>query len=172
MSGEGHIYLGLSASPELIEAAKGSYDRWGFGLSSVRFICGTQQIHKNLEAKIAGFMGAHGRGAPEYHGAMDRVDILTGTFGKALGGASGGYTAARQPILELCANAVGPTCSPTLWPRRSALPPSAPKSAQGTPRRISAWLCALSPRSSGKWDFEGKKPPTGMYAPAGGLLLL
>ena len=50
-------YLGLSARPELIEAAKESYDKWGFGLSSVRFICGTQQIHKDLEAKIAKFSG-------------------------------------------------------------------------------------------------------------------
>jgi len=212
-------YLGLSAHPELIDAAKASYDRWGFGLSSVRFICGTQQIHKQLEAKIArflgmddailysscfdangglfetllgpedavisdelnhasiidgvrlckakryryknndmedlrrqltdaraagcgkiiiatdgvfsmdgyianlpaicdladefdaltmvddshavGFMGDHGRGTPEYCGVMGRVDILTGTFGKALGGASGGYTAARRPIVDL-----------------------------------------------------------------------
>ena len=212
-------YLGLSARPELIEAAKASYDRWGFGLSSVRFICGTQQIHKDLEAKIArfsgmddailysscfdangglfetllgkedaiisdelnhasiidgvrlckamryryknnnmadlrvqltaareagakkiliatdgvfsmdgyianlngicdladefdalvmvddshsvGFMGEHGRGTAEYCGCMGRIDIVTGTFGKALGGASGGYTAARQPIVDL-----------------------------------------------------------------------
>jgi len=212
-------YLGLSAHPALMEAAKASYDKWGFGLSSVRFICGTQQIHKDLEAKIAnflgtddailysscfdangglfetlvgaedavisdelnhasiidgvrlckakryryknndmadlraqledarasgckkiiiatdgvfsmdgyianlsaicdladefdaltmvddshavGFMGDHGRGTPEYCGVMGRVDIITGTFGKALGGASGGYTAARQPIVDL-----------------------------------------------------------------------
>ena len=212
-------YLGLSTHPELIKAAKESYDKWGFGLSSVRFICGTQQIHKDLERKIAdfvgmddailysscfdangglfetllgkedaiisdelnhasiidgvrlckamryryknnnmedlraqltaarqagakkiliatdgvfsmdgyianlpaicdladefdalvmvdeshavGFMGKHGRGTPEYCGVMGRVDILTGTFGKALGGASGGYTAARQPIVDL-----------------------------------------------------------------------
>ena len=212
-------YLGLSANPELIAAAKESYDNWGFGLSSVRFICGTQQIHKDLEAKISkfvgmddailysscfdangglfetllgaedaiisdelnhasiidgvrlckamrfryknnnmedlraqltaarekgarkiviatdgvfsmdgyianlpaicdladefdalvmvddshavGFMGEHGRGTPEFCGVMDRVDIITGTFGKALGGASGGYTAARQPIVDL-----------------------------------------------------------------------
>lgn len=212
-------YLGLSAHPALIAAAKASYDRWGFGLSSVRFICGTQQIHKELESRIAhfvgtddailysscfdangglfetllgpedavisdalnhasiidgvrlckakryryqnndmddlrrqlmdarasgcrkiliatdgvfsmdgyianlpaicdladefdaltmvddshavGFMGAHGRGTPEYCGVIGRVDILTGTFGKALGGASGGYTAARRPIVEL-----------------------------------------------------------------------
>ena len=212
-------YLGLSTNPDLIEAAKASYDQWGFGLSSVRFICGTQQIHKDLEEKISkfvgmddailysscfdangglfetllgkedavisdelnhasiidgvrlckamryryknnnmedlraqlvaarqagakkiliatdgvfsmdgyianlqgicdladefdalvmvddshavGFMGEHGRGTPEFCGVMDRVDIITGTFGKALGGASGGYTAARQPIVDL-----------------------------------------------------------------------
>ena len=212
-------YLGLSTHPELIKAAKESYDNWGFGLSSVRFICGTQAIHKDLEKKISnflgmddtilysscfdangglfetllgkedavvsdelnhasiidgvrlckamryryknnnmedlraqliaaraagakkiliatdgvfsmdgyianlpaicdladefdalvmvdeshavGFMGAHGKGTPEYHNVMDRIDILTGTFGKALGGASGGYTAARQPIVDL-----------------------------------------------------------------------
>ena len=212
-------YLGLSTHPALIEAAKESYDRWGFGLSSVRFICGTQEIHKELERRIAnfvgtddailysscfdangglfetllgpedavisdelnhasiidgvrlckakrfryknnnmddlraqleaaraagckkiliatdgvfsmdgyianlkaicdladefdaltmvddshavGFMGEHGRGTAEYCGVMGRVDIITGTFGKALGGASGGYTAARQPIVDL-----------------------------------------------------------------------
>ena len=212
-------YLGLSAHPELMAAAKASYDKWGFGLSSVRFICGTQQIHKDLEKKISGFlgmddtilysscfdangglfetllgaedavisdelnhasiidgvrlckakryryknnnmedlracledakasgckkvliatdgvfsmdgyiadlksicdladeydaltmvddshavgfMGAHGKGTPEFCGVMDRIDIITGTFGKALGGASGGYTSARQPIVDL-----------------------------------------------------------------------
>ena len=50
-------YLGLSTHPELIKAAKESYDNWGFGLSSVRFICGTQQIHKDLEKKISNFLG-------------------------------------------------------------------------------------------------------------------
>ena len=212
-------YLGLSNNAQLIAAAKESYDRWGFGLSSVRFICGTQQIHKELERRIAafagtddailysscfdangglfetllgaedavisdelnhasiidgvrlckakryryknndmadlraqledarasgckkiliatdgvfsmdgyiadlksicdladeydaltmvddshavGFMGEHGRGTAEYCGVMGRVDIITGTFGKAMGGASGGYTAARKPIVEL-----------------------------------------------------------------------
>ena len=212
-------YLGLSNHPELIAAAKGSYDNWGFGLSSVRFICGTQGIHKELEKRIAafsgtddailysscfdangglfetllgaedavisdelnhasiidgvrlckakryryknnnmedlraqltdarasgckkiiiatdgvfsmdgyiadlksicdladefdalvmvddshsvGFMGAHGRGTAEFCDVMGRVDIITGTFGKAMGGASGGYTAARQPIVDL-----------------------------------------------------------------------
>ena len=212
-------YLGLSTNQDLIKAAKESYDRWGFGLSSVRFICGTQEIHKQLEKKISnfvgmddtilysscfdangglfetllgpedavisdelnhasiidgvrlckakryryknnnmddlreklidaretgckkiliatdgvfsmdgyianlkaicdladefdalvmvddshavGFMGDHGKGTAEYCGVMGRVDIITGTFGKALGGASGGYTAARQPIVDL-----------------------------------------------------------------------
>ena len=212
-------YLGLADNPELIAAAKASYDKWGFGLSSVRFICGTQEIHKELERRIAdfvgtddailysscfdangglfetltgpndaiisdelnhasiidgvrlakakrykyknnnmddlrvqleqakadgceriiiatdgvfsmdgyianlkgicdladefgaltmvddshavGFMGEHGRGTPEFCGVMGRIDIVTGTFGKAMGGASGGYTAARQPIVDL-----------------------------------------------------------------------
>ena len=53
------------------------------------------------DSHAVGFMGAHGRGTPEFCGVMDRVDIITGTFGKALGGASGGYTAARQPIVDL-----------------------------------------------------------------------
>ncbi|MBN2514196.1 MAG: aminotransferase class I/II-fold pyridoxal phosphate-dependent enzyme, partial [Sedimentisphaerales bacterium] len=50
-------YLGLSDHPEIIKAARDSYDLWGFGLSSVRFICGTQQIHKTLEQKVAQFLG-------------------------------------------------------------------------------------------------------------------
>ena len=212
-------YLGLSNNERLMNAAKASYDKWGFGLSSVRFICGTQEIHKELERKIAdfvgmedailysscfdangglfetllgaddavisdelnhasiidgvrlckahryryhnsdmndlrqqltdaraagckkiiiatdgvfsmdgyianlkgicdladefdalvmvddshavGFMGEHGRGTPEFCGVMGRVDILTGTFGKAMGGASGGYTAAKKEIVDL-----------------------------------------------------------------------
>ena len=212
-------YLGLSNHPALIEAAKASYDQWGYGLSSVRFICGTQGVHKELEKKLAaflgmddvilysscfdangglfetllgpedavisdelnhasiidgvrlckakrfryknnsmddlraqleaardagcqvkliatdgvfsmdgyianlqgicdladefdalvmvddshaaGFMGKTGRGTPEHCGVQGRVDIITGTFGKALGGASGGYTAARQEIVDL-----------------------------------------------------------------------
>jgi len=210
-------YLGLADHPALIAAAKASYDQWGYGLSSVRFICGTQDIHKQLESRIArflgmddailysscfdangglfetlltdadavisdelnhasiidgvrlckaaryryknndmtslreqleaakgarikliatdgvfsmdgfianlagicdlaeeydalvmvddshavGFMGEHGRGTHEYCGVMGRVDIITGTLGKALGGASGGYTAAKQEIIDL-----------------------------------------------------------------------
>ena len=50
-------YLGLAAHHEVIEAAKSSYDHWGYGLSSVRFICGTQEIHKELEVKISKFLG-------------------------------------------------------------------------------------------------------------------
>lgn len=212
-------YLGLADDPSIIRAAKESFDKWGYGLSSVRFICGTQEIHKELEQKISqflemedtilytscfdangglfetilseedavisdelnhasiidgvrlckaqryryknndmndlearlkeardakirniliatdgvfsmdgtianlkgicdladkfhamvmvddshavGFMGKHGKGTHEYNGVMGRVDIITGTLGKALGGASGGYTSARKEIVDL-----------------------------------------------------------------------
>ena len=210
-------YLGLANHPQVVRAAHESLDRWGYGLSSVRFICGTQAIHKELEGRIAaflgfddailysscfdangglfetlvgpedavisdalnhasiidgvrlckakrlvykasdmadleerlressgartrliatdgvfsmdgtiarlpeicdlaerydalvmvddshavGFMGSHGRGTHEHHGVEGRIDIMTGTLGKALGGASGGYTAARAEIVEL-----------------------------------------------------------------------
>lgn len=210
-------YLGLSSHPDLLAAAKETVDTHGFGLSSVRFICGTQDIHKELERKTAdflgmedcilyaaafdangglfeplltkedaiisdalnhasiidgirlckaaryryqhddmedlekqlqeaqgarrrlivtdgsfsmdgtiarldlicdladkydamvmidechstGFIGETGRGVHEYRGVMDRVDIITGTYGKALGGASGGFTAARKEIVDI-----------------------------------------------------------------------
>lgn len=210
-------YLGLAGSEELVAAAKEGLDRWGYGLSSVRFICGTQEIHKKLEKKLsdflgmedtilfgscfdanggifeclldadcavisdelnhasiidgvrlskakrwryhnndmadlerclkeaeearirlivtdgvfsmdgilanlagicdlaetydalvmvddshaAGFIGENGRGTPEACGVMGRVDILTGTLGKALGGASGGYVSAKREIVDL-----------------------------------------------------------------------
>jgi len=212
-------YLGLADNPEIIEAAKSSFDKWGYGLSSVRFICGTQQIHKELEKKITefletedtilytscfdangglfetilteedavisdelnhasiidgvrlckaqryryknsdmndleekikeaklnkarhlliatdgvfsmdgfianlkgicdladkynamvmvddshavGFMGKHGKGTPEHCGVLGRIDVITGTLGKALGGASGGYTSGRKEIIDL-----------------------------------------------------------------------
>jgi glycine C-acetyltransferase len=209
-------YLGLADHPEIIAAAHGALDRYGFGMASVRFICGTQEEHKELEARIAGFLGKEdailyaaafdantglfetilgpedaiisdslnhasiidgvrlckaaryryanrdmadlerclreaegarhrliatdgvfsmdgfyapldeicdlaerydamvmvddchatgfvgetGRGTPERFGVMDRVDILTGTLGKALGGASGGYTAASAKVVD------------------------------------------------------------------------
>jgi glycine C-acetyltransferase len=210
-------YLGLANDPELIRAAQAGLERWGFGLASVRFICGTQTIHKDLEAAIArflgtedailytscfdangglfetllgeddavisdalnhasiidgirlcraqrhryahldmadlerrlvetagartrlvatdgvfsmdgdvaplaricdlaeqhralvmvddshatGFFGPTGRGTPEHAGVAERVDIVTSTLGKALGGASGGFTAARREIVAL-----------------------------------------------------------------------
>lgn len=210
-------YLGLGNNPDVIAAAKESYDNYGYGLSSVRFICGTQKLHKDLEEKLskflgtedtilysscfdangglfetllgeedavisdelnhasiidgvrlckakrfryknnnmadlrekleeakdcrikliatdgvfsmdgivadlrsicdlaeeydalvmvddshaAGFMGATGRGTPEHCGVQGRVDIITGTFGKALGGASGGFTSGRKEIIDL-----------------------------------------------------------------------
>ena len=210
-------YLGLSSHPEVIQAAKNALDTHGYGMSSVRFICGTQDIHKELERKIAefygtedtilyaaafdanggvfeplfseedaiisdelnhasiidgvrlckaqryrykhsdmndleaqlikaqdqrfriivtdgvfsmdgdiakmdeicaladkydalvmtdechsaGFIGKTGRGVPEYHGVMDRVDIVTGTLGKALGGAMGGYTTGKKEVIEM-----------------------------------------------------------------------
>lgn len=212
-------YLGLADHPEVVAAAHEALDRWGYGMASVRFICGTQEVHKELEARLSaflgqedtilysscfdanggvfetlldaqdavisdalnhasiidgirlskarrfryanrdladlerqlkeateggarrklivtdgvfsmdgyvaplreicdladrhgamvmvddshavGFVGPGGRGTPELHGVMDRVDIVTGTLGKALGGASGGYVAARAEIVAL-----------------------------------------------------------------------
>ena len=209
-------YLGLANHPDVIASARDALDEWGYGLASVRFICGTQKIHKQLEGKLTeflgtedtilytscfdangglfetllgpddavisdelnhasiidgvrlckakrfryknndmadlvaqlieakgsrrilivtdgvfsmdgylanlpaicdladehgalvmvddshavGFMGAHGRGTHEHHDVMGRIDILTGTLGKALGGASGGYTSGRAEIVE------------------------------------------------------------------------
>ncbi len=210
-------YLGLANHPDIIQAARASYEQWGYGLSSVRFICGTQVIHKQLESKVAEFLGTEdtilysscfdangglfetllgpedaiisdelnhasiidgirlckaqrfryknndmqdlesklkesqsarhrliatdgafsmdgsiarldeicdlarrygaltmiddchatgvigrtGRGTSEYRNVIGQVDIITGTFGKALGGASGGFTSGRKEIIEL-----------------------------------------------------------------------
>ena len=210
-------YLGLARHPEVVQAAHEALDRWGYGLSSVRFICGTQSVHKQLEARLSeflgaedtilysscfdangglfetllgpddavisdelnhasiidgvrlckaqrlrylnndmsdletklketrstrfrliatdgvfsmdgtianlgaicdladqygalvmvddshavGFLGKRGRGTPEFHNTTGRVDVLTGTLGKALGGASGGYTSGRREIIEM-----------------------------------------------------------------------
>ena len=75
-------YLGLSDSPELIEAAKASYDKWGFGLSSVRFICGTQQIHKDLEARIANLKYPDAGFAPEVNARnLQQLRDFIGDFG-------------------------------------------------------------------------------------------
>ncbi|WP_420367847.1 glycine C-acetyltransferase [Curtobacterium sp. L1-20] len=210
-------YLGLADSPDLVDAAKDALDRWGYGMASVRFICGTQDLHLDLERRVSrflgteatilysscfdangglfevllgaedaiisdelnhasiidgvrlskaqryryrnrdvadleaqlvaaqgarfravvtdgvfsmdgsiaplaeicdladrydalvivddshavGFVGEHGRGTPELCGVADRVDVYTGTFGKALGGASGGYVSSRREIVDL-----------------------------------------------------------------------
>lgn len=210
-------YLGLANHPEVVQAAHEALDRWGYGLSSVRFICGTQAIHTTLEQRLTeflqtedtilytscfdangglfetllgpedaiisdqlnhasiidgvrlckasrfryansdmsdletqlkaassarfrmiatdgvfsmdgyiaklpdiceladkydamimvddshsvGFMGRQGRGTHEYHDCLGRIDVITGTLGKALGGASGGYTSGRKEIIEL-----------------------------------------------------------------------
>ncbi|PCN47919.1 glycine C-acetyltransferase [Curtobacterium sp. 'Ferrero'] len=210
-------YLGLADSTDLVEAAKDALDRWGYGMASVRFICGTQDLHLDLERRVSaflgteatilysscfdangglfevllgpedaiisdelnhasiidgirlskaqrfryrnrdtadleaqlaaassarfravvtdgvfsmdgsiaplaeicdlaerydalvivddshavGFVGEHGRGTPELCGVADRVDVYTGTFGKALGGASGGYVSSRREVVDL-----------------------------------------------------------------------
>jgi len=181
-------YLGLADHPALVEAAAEGLHEHGFGMASVRFICGTQDVHKELEARLSAFLGtddtilysscfdangglfetilddanndmadlercleessgarrrlmategvfsmdgvvadltricdladahdalvmvddshavgvlgAHGRGTPELREVTGRIDILTGTLGKALGGASGGYTSGRREIVE------------------------------------------------------------------------
>src|SRR5438876_653562 len=102
-------YLGLADHAALIAAAKQALDTHGFGMASVRFICGTQDIHKELESALTmiddahatGFLGKTGRGTHEFRGVIGRIDIITGTLGKALGGASGGFTSARKHIVEL-----------------------------------------------------------------------
>ena len=156
-------YLGLSNHPRLIEAAQKMMDRRGYGMSSVRFICGTQDIHKELEAAIsdyanadmadlerclqeaqaqrfriivtdgvfsmdgnvapmdkicdlaekydalvmvdeshsAGVVGPTGHGVSELYNTYGRVDIYTGTLGKAFGGAMGGFTTGRKEIIDL-----------------------------------------------------------------------
>jgi glycine C-acetyltransferase len=212
-------YLGLANHPEVVEAARAALSRWGYGMASVRFICGTDELHKELEAAISaflgtedtilysscwdangglfetilgaedavisdelnhasiidgvrlckaqrhryknndmadleeklkaasgagarfkliatdgvfsmdgyvanlpaicelaerydamvmvddshavGFMGAHGRGTHEYHGVMGKIDLITGTLGKALGGGTGGYTSGRKEVIEM-----------------------------------------------------------------------
>jgi glycine C-acetyltransferase len=210
-------YLGLADHPEILKAAHEALDRWGYGMASVRFICGTQSIHRTLESKLSkflgtedtilygscfdangglfetllgeqdaiisdslnhasiidgvrlckaqrfryrnndmshleeqlkaaescrfrmiatdgvfsmdgylanlpaiceladqydavvmvddshavGFIGENGKGTPEHFGVSERIDLITGTLGKALGGASGGYTSGRQPLIDL-----------------------------------------------------------------------
>src|SRR5204863_161402 len=94
-------YLGLADNPEVKAAAAASLEKWGFGVASVRFICGTQTLHTELEKKLSDFLGAKGRGTHEHCNALGRVDLITGTFGKALGGASGGYISGKKECVEL-----------------------------------------------------------------------
>jgi len=109
-------YLGLSGDEALVKASIAATERYGYGLSSVRFICGTQTVHKELEQALSNFvgmedailyaaafdanMGATGRGTHEHHDVMGRIDIISGTLGKALGGAMGGFTAARKEVIQ------------------------------------------------------------------------
>ena len=69
------------------------------------------------DCHATGFMGVQGRGVHEYRGVMDRVDIITGTFGKALGGGSGGFTSGRQEIIDILRQRSRPYFSPTRWHR-------------------------------------------------------
>ena len=110
------ISVGVLKSMDLatqLEAAKGArrilivtdgvFSMDGY-LANLPAICDLAESHKALvmvdDSHAVGFMGARGRGTHEHHGVMDRVDIITGTLGKALGGASGGYTSGRAEIIE------------------------------------------------------------------------
>ena len=85
-------------------ATDGVFSMDGY-IANLAAICDLADKHKALvmvdDSHAVGFVGARGRGTPEYHNVMGRIDILTGTLGKALGGASGGYVSGRKPIIEL-----------------------------------------------------------------------
>jgi hypothetical protein len=85
------------------------------------------------DSHAVGFIGEHGRGTPELCGVEGRVDIYTGTFGKALGGASGGYVAGTATSWPRCASVPGRTCSPTRSPRRSSRAPCARSTSSRDP---------------------------------------
>ena len=95
-------------------------------IANLPAICDLAEKHDALvmvdDSHAVGFMGKHGRGTHEYRGVMGRVDILTGTLGKALGGASGGYTSGRPRSSRCSASGRGPICSRTRSPRRSSAP--------------------------------------------------
>ena len=86
-------------------------------IADLKAICDLAEKYDALvmvdDSHAVGFMGKTGRGTHEYRGVMGRVDILTGTLGKALGGASGGYTSGRAEIVDCCASGRGRTCSRT-----------------------------------------------------------
>jgi glycine C-acetyltransferase len=97
-------------------------------IANLKAICDLAEKYDAMvmvdDAHAAGFIGKTGRGTPEYCGVQGRVDVITGTLGKALGGASGGYTSGRKEIVALLGNARDPTSSRTpsrrrSWPRRS-----------------------------------------------------
>ena len=91
-------------------------------LADLPAICDLAERHDAMvmvdDSHAVGFMGPGGRGTPEHHGVMDRVDILTGTMGKALGGASGGYMAGPRRSWSCSGSGRGRTCSPTRSRRR------------------------------------------------------
>lgn len=97
-------YLGLSSHPAVIDAARETLRTHGYGLSSVRFICGTQDLHKILEARLSDFLGTED--TILYAAAFDAngglfEPLLGPNLGKALGGASGGFTSGRREVIEL-----------------------------------------------------------------------
>ena len=93
-----------SGCKKILIATDGVFSMDGY-IANLKAICDLADRYDALtmvdDSHAVGFMGAHGRGTAEFCGVMGRVDIITGTFGKAMGGASGGYTAARQPIVDL-----------------------------------------------------------------------
>ena len=93
-----------SGCKKILIATDGVFSMDGY-IANLKAICDLADRYDALtmvdDSHAVGFMGAHGRGTAEFCGVIGRVDIITGTFGKAMGGASGGYTAARQPIVGL-----------------------------------------------------------------------
>ena len=93
-----------SGCKKILIATDGVFSMDGY-IANLKAICDLADRYDALtmvdDSHAVGFMGAHGRGTAEFCGVIGRVDIITGTFGKAMGGASGGYTAARQPIVDL-----------------------------------------------------------------------
>ena len=93
-----------SGCKKILIATDGVFSMDGY-IANLKAICDLADRYDALtmvdDSHAVGFMGEHGRGTAEFCGVMGRVDIITGTFGKAMGGASGGYTAARQPIVDL-----------------------------------------------------------------------
>jgi glycine C-acetyltransferase len=93
-------------------------------IANLKGICDLAEKYDALvmvdDAHAAGFIGKTGRGTPEHCGVQGRIDVLTGTLGKALGGASGGYTSGRKEIVALLGNVRGRICSPTRSRHRSS----------------------------------------------------